>query len=129
MADRLVRVPLWSATAITSGGTLTSPPIDCRRADPDHLDLQITSVASAVPSIKLEVAFSSDGVTFNPFTSQDPMIAATLTDYAADPEAMHVLGNVPSASWIKFLVTELASTDDTLVTAILWLRETPVGSL
>ena len=129
MADLLVRVPLWSATAVAAAGVLTSPAIDCRRADPDHMDFQITSVNSPVPSVKIQVRFSTDGVTFNPAASQADVVTATLTDYASDPEEMHILGVIPSASWIKLVVTELTSSvADTLVTAVLWLRESPVGS-
>jgi hypothetical protein len=134
MPDHLVRVPLWSGELIAALGVLTSPAIDCRRADPDHMDFRVTSVASASPDVKIQVQFSPDNVTFNAVTAQDTLVPSSLLEWPVatfGAEEWHVMGVIPSGSWMKIVVTEISagSIADTLVDAVLWLRESPVGAL
>ena len=131
MADLLVRVPLWSATAVAAAGVLTSPAIDCRRADPDHMDFRVTSTGD--PDVKIQVRFSPDNVTFNLITAQDSVVPSSLLEWPVatfGAEDWHVIGVIPSGSWMKIVVTEISAgaIADTLVDAVLWLRESPVGS-
>jgi len=122
--ERLVRIPLWSAAAIAQAGTLTSPAIDCRRAMRfDALLMQVTSVLSAVPSVKVEYAVSEDGVAFGAFSDYADLVAASVTDFPT-PEGIYAVP-LPNflAPFVKILVTELNVTSDTLVTATLLMRE------
>lgn len=119
----LAAVRLWSATAIGAAGTLTSGAIRCLDGDADILSFKCVSAAGAA-DVKIEWAGSDDGVTFNSFTSSDPLAASTNTTYTGkNPEDTHFL-IPPVAPWIQIKVTELTGAlTDTLVTAILWLNE------
>lgn len=113
---------LWTAQDLDSGGTLTTNAIACWERFPDVLMFRVTN-ASADADVKIEVAFSNDGVNFNNYTSQDALTTSTATVYATqNPEEYHAL-IVPSAPWIKLKITELASANNNVVDATLWLRE------
>lgn len=73
-------------------------------------------------SVKLEVAVSNDGTNFNSFTSQDPIITATATEFASQGEEEYHAITVPGAPWIKLKVSDVA-TLATVVDADLWMRE------
>lgn len=115
-------MPLWEATALAASGTLVTGVIDCRRGDPEGLLLKVTGTGT--PDVKLEAAFSNDGVTFNAYTAQDPIVASTNTEYATlQPQDFHLIG-IPWAPFLKLKLTELTgSVADTVVTGELWLTE------
>lgn len=121
---RLIKVPLWSATALAVSGTLTTGAIRCLDGDAAILSFKVTSALGAA-DVKIEWAGSDDGVTFNSFNSADPVVASTNTTYGAlNPEDTHFIVP-PVAPFVKFKVTELSgSVSDTLVTGALWLNET-----
>lgn len=122
----LVPIRLWSAQLIAQAGTLTSSAIDLRRASRvDSLIMQITSVLSAVPSVKVEYAVSENGVDFGSFDDYADLVAASVTDFPT-PEGVFAI-SLPNflAPFIKIKVTELGVTTDTLVTATLEMREGP----
>lgn len=122
MERHLFRHTLWTDTDLDSGLTLESPVIDCQLADPEYLALKITN-AGGNADAKLEVAFSTDGVTFNAYDSQDPLIASTNTEFAGkNPEDMHIIA-VPGAPFIKLRLTELATLNNNVVNAQLFMRE------
>ena len=122
MPQRVLPIRLWATQNLDSTGTLTSPAINCQKADPDFLLFRIANAGGAADA-KIEIAISNDGVNFNSFTSQDPISTSTNTDYATqNPEEYHSL-NVPSAPWIKLRITELASLNTNVVDADLWVRE------
>jgi hypothetical protein len=122
MSQRIVPVRLWDAQDLDNTGTLTSPAIDCRKADPEFLMFRITNSGGNADA-KIEVAISNDGTNFNSFTSQPALVASTATDYASlNPEEYHTI-NVPSAPWIKIQITELATLDNNVVHGTLWVRE------
>lgn len=85
--------------------------------------MQVTSVLSAVPSVKLEYAVSDDGTNFGSFADYTDLVAASVTDFPT-PEGVYAV-SLPNflSNWIKFKVTELGVVADTLVTLTLWLRE------
>lgn len=121
MGQRLFRHVLWKAQDLDSGASIVSGVIDCRNADPEYLMLKVTA-AGGTASVKVEVAISTDGSTFNSFTSQEAIDSATATTYASlNPEEYHSL-LVPGAPWIKLRLTDVASLT-TVVDADLWMRE------
>ena len=111
----LVEVTLWHATAIASGGTLTSVPLSSAVMDPESLLLKVVSAAGAA-DVKVEVELDQDGAgTYGTATAQDPLCASTATEFAGQlPEERHVLA-LPALPRFRILVTELASLSDTLV--------------
>jgi len=122
--ERLVPFHIWTAAAITQAGTLTSPAIPLRFATrAESLIMGVTSVLSAVPSVKVECAISEDGVTFGAFSDYADLVAASVTDFPT-PEGVFAV-SLPNflAPWVKFLVTELNVTSDTLVTLTFLIRE------
>lgn len=122
MASRLVPYRLWNAADLDSGASLTTEAIDCRFADPEYLMFRVTQ-GSGTPDVKIEVAISNDGTTFNEFTSQEPIIASTNTTYGSlNPQDYHSI-TVPGAPWIKLRVTDVAALDNNVIDADLWMRE------
>lgn len=120
MGTRLVPYRLWTSQALSSGGAIVSEAIDCRNSDPEYLMLKATA-AGGTASVKIEVAVSNDGTTFNSFTSQDPIIAATATEFASQGEEEYHAIVVPGAPWIKLQVSDVAMLA-TVVDATLWMR-------
>lgn len=124
LSEHLVPIPVWSAQLVAQAGTLTSSAIDLRRAmRVDSIVMQVTSVLSAVPSVKVEYAVSQDGTTFGAFSDYADLVAASVTDFPT-PEGIFAV-SLPNflAPYIKLKVTELNVTSDTLVTLTLNLRE------
>ena len=120
--SRLYPLRLITATTLSALGTAETGAIDCRDSDPEYLLLKIVS-ASGNADVNVEVAISNDGTTFNSYTSQDPLVASTNTQYGSlNPEEYHSLV-VPGAPWIKLRLTELGSLADTIADATLWMRE------
>lgn len=119
----IVPLRVWTAMAVAQAATLVSSAIPLTRAQrAESIIAQITSVLSAVPSVKIEYAISLDGVTFGPYIE---LVAASVTDFASAEGLTAV--SLPNflAPWVRFRVTELGVTSDTLVTFVLYLREGP----
>jgi hypothetical protein len=113
---------LWLTTSLDSGNTIESSIIPCWERSPNVMMFRVTN-ASGAADVKIEVAFSNDGYNFNSYTSQDPIITSTLTEYSAkNPEEYHSI-IVPSAPYIKLKVTELALLNSNVVDATIWMRE------
>lgn len=122
MPSRLVPIRLWQSDTLVSGGSLETPPIDLRNADPDHLALLVDS-ASGTADVKVEVAFSDDGVTFNNYDDQDPIVASTAVEWTAGhEESPHDVSPIPRSAFIRLQLTDL-SASETLVTGTLWIEE------
>ena len=120
--QRLFPVTLWTDTDLDNGLTLESAVIQCFRREPDILMFQVTNAGGSA-DVKIEYAVSNDGVNFNSYTSQDAICTSTATVYASQgPEEYHAM-IVPSAPYIKIKVTDLASLDDNVVNATLWVRD------
>lgn len=122
--SNLAPVRVWTAQALAQQGTATSPAIRVSQtARAESLLMQVTSVLSAVPSVKVEYAVSDNGTDFGSFNDYADLVAASVTDFPT-PKGLFAV-SLPNflAPWVKFKVTELNVTSDTLVTMTLWLRE------
>lgn len=120
----LVPVRVWTAQAVAQSGSITSSAIPVRLVNrAESLLMQVTSVLSAVPSVKLEYAVSDNGTDFGSFNDYADLVAASVTDFPT-PEGLYAV-SLPNflAPFVKFKATELGVTSDTLVTMTLWLRE------
>ena len=127
MAERLVRMPLWTtATAIATTGSIESAVVDVRRFS--GLDSLVFLVASAsgTADVKLEVAISSDGVTFTDYSDIDDLIQSTATEFAGSPDTTHAVSLPPTLGpYVKFKFTGVNANpaDTELASAFLWGRE------
>ena len=120
-SQRIFPLTLWTAEALASGETLESAIINCTSRVPDILLFKVVG-ASGTGSVKIEYAISNDGVNFNEYDSQDPIITASATEFASKNEEDYHAINCPSAPFIQILVTELASLAS-VVDVTLWMRE------
>lgn len=121
MPVRRFPLRLWTSQDLDSGGTLESGVIDCRTADPEGMLFRGTVTGTA--DFKIEVAFSNDGITFNEFTSQEPLVLSTNTEWASlNPEDYHMV-LVPWAPFIKLRITEVGTNDNNVIDAVLWMTE------
>lgn len=119
MPQRRYPLRLWTSQDLDNAGTLESGAIDCRTSDPEGLMIRVTNAGAA--SIKIEVAFSNDGTTFNDYAAQEALVTASVSEWTI-PEDYHMV-NVPWAPFVKLRVTEVASLDDNVVDAVLWMTE------
>lgn len=118
----LFRHRLWQSQDLDAGGTLVSPVIDCTRSDPEYLLFRISNGSGAADA-KIEFVVSFDGVTFNSYDSQDPIVASTNTEFTGkNPEELHLL-TCPGAPFLKLRVTELGGLNNNVVDCDLWMRE------
>lgn len=123
MAERLVPVRLLTAQDLDSGGSVTTPVIDCRKGSLDHCTIQIVQ-GSGDADVKIEAEISDDGVTFNTSTSQDAVIASTATEWSGqNPEDLHSFLVTATASFIRLKITELATLNNNSITLVGYLKE------
>lgn len=122
MPQRRYPLRLWTTQDLASGGTLTSGVIDCRTSDAEGMLFRVTN-AGGNADVKIEVAFSNDGTTFNDYDAQDDLVASTNTDWAGmAPEDYHMV-LIPWAPFLKIKVTEVGTNDDNVIDAVLWMTE------
>jgi len=118
--DLLVRMPLWSASALTSGGTLTSAAINNRRFSRIESLMFKLTVSAGNPDIKIEYLVSEDDSTYSSVIS---LVASTATSYSGSPSGENVVPMpAPLAPYFKIKLTELAS-KATTVTLVCLARE------
>lgn len=123
MPQRRYPLRLWNATTLAASATLESGVIDCRTSDPEGLMFKVSAVAETA-DVKIEVAFSNDGATFNEYDTQDSLVDSTNTDWAStNPEDYHLV-NIPWAPFVIIRITELSTTNAaTLINGTLWMTE------
>jgi hypothetical protein len=117
---------LWDAEAIDDAGALTSPWIDLKFVSVlEALVLKVTSVLGAA-SVQAQYQSSPDGTAANADAVADnvDIVAATLAAKAGNPEGFNSF-DFPTFSnrFVRIVITDLASTTDSLVSAKLLLRE------
>lgn len=122
MASHRFPLRLWTSQDLDSGGVLESGVIDCRHADPEGMLFRVTN-AGAAADVKIEAAFSNDGVTFNEYGTQDAIVASTNTEWTSqNPEDYHMV-LIPWAPFLKIKITEVGTNNDNVVDAVLWMTE------
>lgn len=123
MAERLVPVRLLTAQDLDSGGSVETPVVDCRKGSLDHLLIKIAQ-ASGDADVKVQVAISEDGITFNSYDSQDDVIASTATEFAGQgPEELHSFLCTVTAPFLRFKITDLSTTNNNVVDLTGFLKE------
>jgi hypothetical protein len=121
---RLFPTTLWTAQSVAANGSTESPVIDCLTRQPDILMFKVATTLLIEPNVKLEVAFSNDGVNFNFYTSQDPLITDSASVFSASTVQDYHALTCPSAPYLKLKVTDISGFDDNcLVSATLWMRD------
>ena len=121
--EHLFRMPLWDATAIAQGATLTSPTIDqSLLMTIEGIEIKATAVAENA-DVKLEWAEVDDDDDVSGFDTHTDLIAST--GALTNPEQTHAVAITGIVSRrFQLRVTELSGTNDaTLVTAALICRE------
>lgn len=115
-------VTLWTAEALSSGGTLTSKALSSHAMDPDQLLLKATS-ASGAADVKIEYQIAQDNAgTFGSSTANDPICSSTATEFSGQaPEEYHLYA-LPTAPTFRIVVTELGLNSDTLISATALFR-------
>lgn len=120
----LVEMPLWSAAALATSGTLTSPALDMRRADKFEALLCTFSSAAGLAQVKVEYAISQDGVTFGAFTDNAALVLDSSVDFPTPEGINAVPGPALKAPYYQVKLTELSGAlSDTLVTVVAQLKE------
>ena len=121
---RLFNFSVWSSSAITASGTLTSGALDLRHGVPEALLIQATSVSGAA-DVRVQYEVSVDGVTFGAAADNPDLISSTNATFATTPEGLNRIDlSGLNAPYIALVVTELTgSLTDTLVTLTVTARE------
>ena len=117
---------LWDATAVATVGSVTSPALDLRWSDRTGYVIWLKAFSSAgTADVKIEAAFSADGVTFGSFDTSLTASSNTLWT-GNNPEDYHIYPLDPvGMPWCKIKVTGVGSNNaDTVVTATLIFTET-----
>jgi hypothetical protein len=124
MADRLFTHTLWTTEAIADAGTLTSPAIDLKLCTPVALVLLVTSVLGNA-SVRAEFQTSQDATNWDAIADNPDIVTATLAAKANNPEGWNTFPVPdPLNRHYRIIITDLASTTDSLVSAVLLCRET-----
>lgn len=112
-----VRHALFRATLINATGTAESGVVDTSQMERTvGVAVKASSVAGAA-DVKLELRYSSDGVTFGAYADETDVIASTNTGFGATPEGLHVVDfELKDVRYVQFLLTGVgANPADTLV--------------
>ena len=108
MGNHAFQRRLFNGVPINGTGSAESVAVDLRHTDTlEAFQYQVVSAGGA-PDVKVEWALSQDGVTFNQYTDQSPIVASSAA--RATPEGMQFIA-LPAAlaRFIKFKVTGLAT--------------------
>ena len=115
---------LFESEAIASGAILTSGSCDLRFINNiTGLALRVVSVAGAA-DVRVEMQSSRDGENWDDEDDRADITSSTATDRPGNQEGWNVYDvPTPVNNFVRFLIDELASVADTLVSARLICEE------
>ena len=116
---RYVPMRLFVATAVASTGTAESGVVDLTRATPRSLLVDLAA-DSGTPDVKIEIAISTDGVTFGDYADFDSILASSAGAFGSTPSGPHIqpLDDFPVAPYVTFRLTGVGSNPATTTATI-----------